>query len=92
MLNLLHGVAPKAAKLKQELTLCLCCFSRCVMCRVYHVLSKAPEGWTQGQGRVTDDMMREHFFPAGEDSLGLMCGPPGLLNFVGNPGVCMIYA
>nr|AAT72293.1 nitrate reductase [Dunaliella viridis] len=54
--------------------------------KVYHVLSKAPEGWPQGKGYVTEHMMRERFFPPGEDSLALMCGPPGLISLVGGPG------
>lgn len=61
--------------------------------RVHYVLSSPPEGWTQGVGRMTCEMMRERLFPAGEDTLGLMCGPPGLLDNVCVPGLeAMGYA
>lgn len=55
--------------------------------RIYYVLSSPPEGWTQGRGRMTIEMMKEHLFPAGEGTLGLMCGPPGLLDNVCVPGL-----
>jgi len=51
------------------------------------VLGKAPEDWTYSSGHVTETLMREHFFQASPETLGLMCGPPGLLNYVGVPGV-----
>lgn len=54
--------------------------------RVYHVITHAPPGWQQGSGFITLDMMKERLFPAGPDSLALMCGPPGLLNHVCLPG------
>lgn len=54
--------------------------------RVYYVLSKAPEGWQQGSGYITHDLMKERLFAAASDTLGLMCGPPGLLEHVAVPG------
>ena len=61
--------------------------------KVYYVLGSPPEGWTQGKGHMTKDMMREHLFSAGEETLGLMCGPPGLLDNVCVPGLeAMGYA
>ncbi len=59
--------------------------------QLYYVLSKAPEGWTQGVGYITEALMREKLFASseatGNHTLGLMCGPPGLLNGVCVPGL-----
>lgn len=55
--------------------------------RVHYVISKPPaEGWTGGVGHVTADLMQEKLFPASSETLGLMCGPPGLLDNVCVPG------
>ena len=50
------------------------------------MLSTAPDAWPYSVGHVTEPMMREHLFAASPETLGLMCGPPGLLNFVALPG------
>ena len=50
------------------------------------MVSRAQEGWTQGVGYITEELMRERLFASseatGNHTLGLMCGPPGLLNHV----------
>lgn len=57
------------------------------------MVSKAPDGWAFSTGFVTEALMRERFFAAGPGAMGLMCGPPGLLKFVGGPGfTAMGYA
>ncbi len=33
-------------------------------------------------GYVTEDLLRKHLAPAGDDNLVLVCGPPGFMNFV----------
>ncbi len=51
------------------------------------MLSKPPsEDWSGGVGYVTAELMQEKLFPAGPETLGLMCGPPGLLDNVCVPG------
>mmetsp|Transcript_31111 Transcript_31111/g.69120 ORF Transcript_31111/g.69120 Transcript_31111/m.69120 type:complete len:849 (+) Transcript_31111:85-2631(+) len=55
--------------------------------KVWYVLSKAPEGWQYSTGYITHDLMKEKLFPAASHTLGLMCGPPGLLNNVCVPGL-----
>lgn len=50
-------------------------------------MSKASEPWAGGRGRITQELMAERLFPAGPETLGLMCGPPGLLDNVCVPGL-----
>ena len=50
---------------------------------VHYVLSRPadPKAWCRGSvGRVCEEMIRAHLFPpsGGDDSLALMCGPPGM--------------
>lgn len=43
----------------------------------YLVLNKPPRGWTQGIGFVDADTIRQRlWFPASEDHVCVMCGPP----------------
>jgi NAD(P)H-flavin reductase len=61
--------------------------------QIWYVVSQAPQGWAFSEGFVTEAIMRDRLFPASGSTLGLMCGPPGLLNFVVVPGLnAMGYA
>lgn len=42
---------------------------------VFHVLNAPPQGWTQGTGFVTADMIREHCPAPASDIKVLLCGP-----------------
>ena len=42
----------------------------------YHVLEQPPAGWSQGTGRITEAMLREHLPPPGPDTVIFLCGPP----------------
>lgn len=44
--------------------------------KVYYVLSKPPENWNGGAGRVTKEMIRAHCPPPASDIQILRCGPP----------------
>ena len=44
----------------------------------YHVLEQPPEGWSQGTGRITEDILREHLPPPGPDTVVFICGPPSM--------------
>jgi len=46
---------------------------------VYYTLDKAPASWNGGVGYVTPQMMTEQLFPAGEDTVTLLCGPPPMV-------------
>jgi len=51
---------------------------------VYLTLDKAPENWTQGVGYVTTQMMEQQFYPACEDTVTLLCGPPIMVKILRN--------
>eukprot|EP01064_Diplonema_japonicum_P011411 TRINITY_DN18752_c1_g1_i1.p1 TRINITY_DN18752_c1_g1~~TRINITY_DN18752_c1_g1_i1.p1 ORF type:complete len:289 (+),score=49.58 TRINITY_DN18752_c1_g1_i1:43-909(+) len=55
----------------------------------FHVrftIDKAPEEWVHSSGRINEEMMRDHLGPV-EDSLALMCGPPGMIKFACLPNL-----
>jgi cytochrome-b5 reductase len=40
------------------------------------VLEQPPAGWSQGTGRITETMLREHLPPPSPDTVVFLCGPP----------------
>jgi cytochrome-b5 reductase len=46
----------------------------------YHLLEEPPAGWTQGTGRVTTDVLRQHLPPPGPDTCVFLCGPPQMVD------------
>lgn len=46
----------------------------------YHVLSEPPAGWSQGTGRITEAVLREHLPPPGPDTVIFLCGPPSMVD------------
>ena len=42
---------------------------------IYYTVDKAPDGWTQGKGYITADMVMKNCPPPGKDVLMLHCGP-----------------
>jgi len=48
--------------------------------KVYYVLNEPPEGWTQGVGFITKQMIEEHLPAKGSDMNVLMCGPLPMTN------------
>lgn len=48
----------------------------------YHVLGEPPAGWSQGVGRLTDAMLREHLPPPGPGTVVFLCGPPPMVDAV----------
>jgi len=48
--------------------------------KVYYVLNEPPEGWTQGVGFITKQMIQEHLPAKGDDMNVLMCGPLPMTN------------
>lgn len=56
--------------------------------QVHYVLSRPPaEGWPHLTGRISLGMMQQYLYPAGPSTLGLVCGPPGLVDTVCKPGL-----
>lgn len=43
--------------------------------------------WEYSQGFISEDMVREHLPPPGDDTLILMCGPPPMIQFACNPNL-----
>jgi len=55
---------------------------------VWYTLSgKAPEGWSFSTGRINEAMLREHIFPAGDETLCLLCGPQGMIDQACKPNL-----
>ena len=46
---------------------------------ITHVLENPPDDWDGLQGLVNKDMMKEHLFPAGDDGVVFVCGPPPMI-------------
>jgi NAD(P)H-flavin reductase len=52
-------------------------------------VDRVPEGedWSYSTGFVNEDMVREHLFPAGPDTIAVMCGPPPMVKFACLPNL-----
>jgi len=48
----------------------------------YHVLEQPPAAWTQGRGRLTEDILRTQLPPPGPDNVIFVCGPPAMTDAV----------
>ena len=46
----------------------------------YHVLEQPPAGWSQGTGRITEDVLRRHLPAPGPDAVVFLCGPPPMVD------------
>ena len=44
--------------------------------QVYHVLEQPPAGWTQGVGRINQELLRKYLPPPGPEAAVFLCGPP----------------
>ncbi len=42
----------------------------------YHVLEQPPAAWSQGIGRITEEILRRQLPPPGSDTVIFLCGPP----------------
>lgn len=42
----------------------------------YHVLERPPAAWSQGTGRITEEILRRQLPPPGPDTVIFLCGPP----------------
>jgi len=57
----------------------------------YLTLDKPPEGWKQGCGYVTPDMIKSNFPPPSDDVIILICGPPIMVKLCGEHCVKLGY-
>ncbi|KAI9000380.1 hypothetical protein DFJ74DRAFT_613972 [Hyaloraphidium curvatum] len=49
---------------------------------LYYTLDKAPEGWKQGKGFITEEMLAGKLPAPGSGGRVLVCGPPGMMKHV----------
>ncbi|KAI0659447.1 hypothetical protein C8Q70DRAFT_1053815 [Cubamyces menziesii] len=58
--------------------------------KVWHVVSKPPQDQPDfkcSKGRLTRELMEEHFYPVDENAAAFLCGPPGLIEKAALPGL-----
>uniref|UniRef100_A0A8C7K8W3 NADH-cytochrome b5 reductase n=1 Tax=Oncorhynchus kisutch TaxID=8019 RepID=A0A8C7K8W3_ONCKI len=55
--------------------------------KLWFTLDRAPEEWEYSQGFISEDMVRDHLPPPGDDTLILLCGPPPMIQFACNPNL-----
>jgi len=48
--------------------------------RCYHVLEQPPADWSQGIGRITDDVLGRHLPPPDSETVIFLCGPPPMVD------------
>lgn len=48
----------------------------------YHVLGQPPVNWSQGKGRITEDILRRHLPPPDSETVIFLCGPPPMIDSV----------
>uniref|UniRef100_A0A4W4GJ34 NADH-cytochrome b5 reductase n=1 Tax=Electrophorus electricus TaxID=8005 RepID=A0A4W4GJ34_ELEEL len=54
---------------------------------LWFTLDNVPEGWEYSQGFISEQMVRSHLPPPGDDTFILMCGPPPMIQFACNPNL-----
>ncbi|XP_076152520.1 NADH-cytochrome b5 reductase 3 [Alosa pseudoharengus] len=54
---------------------------------LWFTVDKANEDWTYSQGFISEEMVRNHLPPPGDDTLILMCGPPPMIEFACIPNL-----
>uniref|UniRef100_A0A4W5QDK9 NADH-cytochrome b5 reductase n=1 Tax=Hucho hucho TaxID=62062 RepID=A0A4W5QDK9_9TELE len=55
--------------------------------KLWFTLDRAPEEWEYSHGFISEDMVRDHLPPPGDDTLILLCGPPPMIQFACNPNL-----
>jgi cytochrome-b5 reductase len=47
---------------------------------LHHVLEQSPAGWTQGTGRINEEILRRHLPPPSPETAVFLCGPPMMVD------------
>lgn len=55
--------------------------------RLFFTVDRPKDGWTQGVGFVSADMIEQNLPPPSSSSIILMCGPPPMINFACKPNL-----
>ncbi|KAF8567559.1 hypothetical protein P879_05997 [Paragonimus westermani] len=58
--------------------------------RVWYTVNEAPEHWAYSTGFVNEQMLSEHIYPPGDDSLVLLCGPTPMVEFACYPNLAKL--
>jgi cytochrome-b5 reductase len=49
---------------------------------LHHVLEQSPAGWTQGKGRIDEEILRRHLPPPSPETAVFLCGPPMMVDIL----------
>ncbi|XP_050499874.1 NADH-cytochrome b5 reductase 3 isoform X1 [Diabrotica virgifera virgifera] len=55
--------------------------------KLWYTLDRPGPDWKYSSGFINEEMLKEHLFPASDDALVLMCGPPPMINFACTPNL-----
>ncbi|XP_071830650.1 NADH-cytochrome b5 reductase 3-like [Apostichopus japonicus] len=55
--------------------------------KLWYTLDRPEEDWEYSKGFVSDEMLKEHMPPPGDDTLILMCGPPPMIQYACLPNL-----
>lgn len=55
--------------------------------KVWYTVDKGSDSWKFSVGFVNDEMIKENLFPAADDTITVMCGPPPMINFACLPSL-----
>lgn len=58
--------------------------------RLWYTVTQAPDDWSYSTGYVTDEMLTEHIYPPGQESLVLLCGPTPMVEFACYPNLAKL--
>uniref|UniRef100_A0A5K3FWA5 Cytochrome-b5 reductase n=2 Tax=Mesocestoides corti TaxID=53468 RepID=A0A5K3FWA5_MESCO len=47
--------------------------------RIWYTVANPPQNWNYSVGYVDQKMLEEHCYPAGENTVNLLCGPPMMI-------------
>lgn len=55
--------------------------------KLWYTLDRPPTDWKYSSGFISEEMLKNNFFPPADDTLVLMCGPPPMINFACTPNL-----
>ncbi|XP_072047870.1 NADH-cytochrome b5 reductase 3-like isoform X2 [Amphiura filiformis] len=55
--------------------------------KLWYTLDKPEEGWEYSSGFVSEEMLKDHMPPPGDDTIILMCGPPPMIDYACLPNL-----
>lgn len=55
--------------------------------KVWYTVDTPTDNWKYSSGFINAEMIQQHLFPSGPDTLILMCGPPPMVNFACIPNL-----